>query len=195
MAGYAVRLPGVGDKGVVLGVDVTAAMLDAAARHGRDELAALLLADACHLPLTSGSVDGIFSAGLINHLPEPAPALGERAQVTAPAPRLSAAELRRTPSRGGRFDRARTRRRTAAVDAPVRSGIRSGRPAPGQVRDALGPLPAAGAHARRRGPDVRPVPDHPVGTRTPSAPVIINCSPNSLTAAGSWAFPESRTRP
>ncbi|MET9040408.1 class I SAM-dependent methyltransferase [Streptomyces mirabilis] len=75
---------GVGDKGVVLGVDVTAAMLDAATRHGRDELAALLLADACHLPLPSDSVDGIFSAGLINHLPEPAPALGEWARVTAP---------------------------------------------------------------------------------------------------------------
>ncbi|MFJ1610019.1 hypothetical protein ACIOHS_42830 [Streptomyces sp. NPDC088253] len=82
------------------------------------------------------------------------------------------------------------------VDAPVRSGIRSGRPAPGQVRDALGPLlpplvPTLGGEVT----DVRPVPDHPVGTRTPSAPVILNCSPNSPTAAGSWAFPETRTRP
>ncbi|MFE7569174.1 class I SAM-dependent methyltransferase [Streptomyces sp. NPDC057539] len=74
----------VGDKGLVLGIDVTPAMLDAAARHGRTDLAALLLADACRLPLSSGAVDGIFSAGLVNHLPEPAPALAEWARVTAP---------------------------------------------------------------------------------------------------------------
>ncbi|MEV7341730.1 methyltransferase domain-containing protein [Streptomyces sp. NPDC093544] len=74
----------VGDMGAVLGVDVTSAMLDAAARHGRADLALLLLADASRLPLPSGTVDGIFTAGLINHLPEPAPALREWARVTAP---------------------------------------------------------------------------------------------------------------
>ncbi|MEV6424553.1 methyltransferase domain-containing protein [Streptomyces sp. NPDC051662] len=72
----------VGDKGLVLGMDVTPAMLDAAARHGRGDLAALLLADARRLPLSAGAVDGIFSAGLVNHLPEPAPALAEWARVT-----------------------------------------------------------------------------------------------------------------
>jgi GMP synthase-like glutamine amidotransferase len=74
----------VGDDGVVLGVDVTPAMLDAAARHGRTGHAGLLLADACRLPLPSGTVDGVFSAGLINHVPEPATALREWARVTAP---------------------------------------------------------------------------------------------------------------
>ncbi|MEU0052723.1 methyltransferase domain-containing protein [Streptomyces sp. NPDC006309] len=74
----------VGDDGVVLGVDFTPAMLDAAARHGRAGHAGLLLADTCRLPLRSGTVDGIFSAGLINHLPEPATALREWARVTAP---------------------------------------------------------------------------------------------------------------
>ncbi|MGW4138328.1 methyltransferase domain-containing protein [Streptomyces mirabilis] len=104
---------GVGDKGVVLGVDVTAAMLDAATRHGRDELAALLLADACHLPLPSGSVDGIFSAGLINHLPEPAPALGEWARVTAPGGTL----LLFHPS--GRVERAARHGRPLDPDDPL----------------------------------------------------------------------------
>nr|QIY76623.1 methyltransferase domain-containing protein [Streptomyces sp. RLB1-33] len=104
---------GVGDKGVVLGVDVTAAMLDAAARHGRNEHAALLLADACHLPLSSGSVDGIFSAGLIDHLPEPASALGDWARVTAPGGTL----LLFHPS--GRVERAARHGRPLDPDDPL----------------------------------------------------------------------------
>lgn len=73
----------VGEKGVVLGVDLTAAMLTAAGQHRRTDHAHLLLADACRLPLPAGAVDGVFSAGLINHVPDPAAALGEWARVTA----------------------------------------------------------------------------------------------------------------
>lgn len=74
----------VGDEGVVLGVELTPAMLTATAKEGRADLARLLMADACRLPLADGAVDGIFSAGLINHVPEPAAALREWARVSAP---------------------------------------------------------------------------------------------------------------
>ncbi|WNI20780.1 glutamine amidotransferase-related protein [Streptomyces sp. ITFR-16] len=75
---------GVDGHGTVLGVDVTHAMLGAAARTGRTALAHLLLADCHRLPLPSGSVHGIFSAGLLDHLPDPGAALGEWARVAAP---------------------------------------------------------------------------------------------------------------
>lgn len=71
----------VGVEGVVLGADLTPAMLMAAARQGRT---GLLLADACRLPLPAGSLDGIFSAGLVDHVPDPVAALHEWARVTAP---------------------------------------------------------------------------------------------------------------
>ncbi|MER6565432.1 methyltransferase domain-containing protein [Streptomyces sp. NPDC001093] len=74
----------VGDGGVVVGIDLTPAMLTAAAREGRTADGSLLLADACRLPLPAGAVDGVFSAGLINHVPDPAAALREWARVTAP---------------------------------------------------------------------------------------------------------------
>ncbi|MFF7469185.1 methyltransferase domain-containing protein [Streptomyces sp. NPDC008092] len=71
----------VGAEGTVLGVDVTPAMLTAAARLGRT---VLLLADAGRLPLPTAALDGIFSAGLVDHVPDPAPTLREWARVTAP---------------------------------------------------------------------------------------------------------------
>ncbi|WP_330461546.1 methyltransferase domain-containing protein [Streptomyces sp. NBC_00820] len=73
----------VGVEGLVLGVDLTPAMLTAAVRGGRERDGHLLLADACRLPLPDGAVDGVFSAGLINHVPDPAAALREWARVTA----------------------------------------------------------------------------------------------------------------
>ncbi|MFJ3673386.1 methyltransferase domain-containing protein [Streptomyces sp. NPDC090106] len=71
----------VGAEGVVLGVDLTPAMLTAARREGRG---GLLLADACRLPLPTGALDGIFSAGLVDHVPDSAAALTDWARVTAP---------------------------------------------------------------------------------------------------------------
>ncbi|QES58211.1 methyltransferase type 11 [Streptomyces venezuelae] len=73
----------VGTGGQVVGVDLTPAMLTAAARHGRTRHGSLLAADCTRLPLAAASVDGIFSAGLLDHLPEPAAALREWARVTA----------------------------------------------------------------------------------------------------------------
>ncbi|MEU6477505.1 methyltransferase domain-containing protein [Streptomyces sp. NPDC047017] len=74
----------VGDDGVVLGADLTPAMLAAAVREGRERDGQLLLADACRLPLPDGAMDAVFSAGLVNHVPDPAAALREWARVTVP---------------------------------------------------------------------------------------------------------------
>ncbi|MFG2292331.1 methyltransferase domain-containing protein [Streptomyces sp. NPDC048603] len=74
----------VGPAGRVLGIDVTPAMLTAAARHGRTRHGGLLAADCTRLPLPAASVHGIFSAGLLDHLPHPHTALLEWARVSAP---------------------------------------------------------------------------------------------------------------
>ncbi|MDO0931170.1 class I SAM-dependent methyltransferase [Streptomyces sp. DG2A-72] len=71
----------VGPSGVVLGADVTPAMLEAAVRAGRDRDGQLLLADVAALPLRSQSLDAVFAAGLIAHLPQPVKNLRELARV------------------------------------------------------------------------------------------------------------------
>lgn len=79
----------VGPSGVVLGADLTPAMLTAAVRAGRDREGQLLLADAAALPLRSESLDAVFAAGLIAHLPNPAENLREFARVVRPAGTLA----------------------------------------------------------------------------------------------------------
>ncbi len=74
----------VGPSGVVLGADLTPAMLREAARAGRDGDGVLLLADVTALPLRSSSLDAVFAAGLIAHLPDPAGNLRELARVVRP---------------------------------------------------------------------------------------------------------------
>ncbi|WP_346777249.1 methyltransferase domain-containing protein [Streptomyces sp. HNM0575] len=103
----------VGAEGAVLGVDVTLAMLLSAVREGRDEQARLLVADSQRLPLPPGTVDGIFSAGLLDHLPGPAAALHEWARVTAPGGVL----LLFHPS--GRAERAARHGRPLSPDDPL----------------------------------------------------------------------------
>ncbi|MCD9586563.1 methyltransferase domain-containing protein [Streptomyces sp. 8ZJF_21] len=104
----------VGDEGAVVGVELTPAMLTAtAAVEGRAGLARLLMADACRLPFAAGAMDGIFSAGLINHVPDPAAALCEWARVTAPGGVL----LLFHPS--GRAERAARHGRPLDPDDPL----------------------------------------------------------------------------
>ncbi|MEU1480016.1 methyltransferase domain-containing protein [Streptomyces sp. NPDC005760] len=74
----------VGASGVVVGADLTPAMLEAAVRAGRDRYGRLLLADVAALPLRSRSLDAVFGAGLISHLPDPAGNLSELARVVRP---------------------------------------------------------------------------------------------------------------
>ncbi|MFE9560616.1 methyltransferase domain-containing protein [Streptomyces sp. NPDC006487] len=102
----------VGAAGTVIGVDLTHAMLTAAARAGRGGPARLLLADCGRLPLPAGAVHGIFAAGLLDHLPHPGAALREWARVTAPGGEL----LLFHPS--GRAERAARHGRTVGPGDP-----------------------------------------------------------------------------
>ncbi|MFF0730214.1 class I SAM-dependent methyltransferase [Streptomyces chartreusis] len=79
----------VGPSGVVLGADLTPAMLEAAVRAGRDADGQLLLADVAALPVRSESLDAVFAAGLIAHLPNPAENLRELARVMRPGGTLA----------------------------------------------------------------------------------------------------------
>ncbi|MEU1851249.1 class I SAM-dependent methyltransferase [Streptomyces sp. NPDC019990] len=74
----------VGPSGVVIGADLTPAMLGEAVRAGRDQDGTLLLTDVSALPLRPGSLDAVFGAGLISHLPSPAEDLRELARVVRP---------------------------------------------------------------------------------------------------------------
>lgn len=79
----------VGPSGVVIGADLTPAMLAAAVRAGRDREGQLLLADVAGLPLRTESLDAVFGAGLIAHLPHPAENLRELARVVRPGGTLA----------------------------------------------------------------------------------------------------------
>ncbi|WP_306317536.1 MULTISPECIES: class I SAM-dependent methyltransferase [unclassified Streptomyces] len=74
----------VGPSGVVLGADLTPAMLAQAVRAGRDAEGQLLLADVGRLPLRAGALDAVFGAGLVSHLPQPSRNLSELARVVRP---------------------------------------------------------------------------------------------------------------
>ncbi|MGC5396361.1 class I SAM-dependent methyltransferase [Streptomyces sp. DT20] len=74
----------VGPRGTVLGADLTAAMLGAAARAGRDRSGLLIQADAARLPVRTQALDAVFAAGLIAHLPQPERNLAELARVVRP---------------------------------------------------------------------------------------------------------------
>ncbi|MFG2673246.1 MULTISPECIES: class I SAM-dependent methyltransferase [unclassified Streptomyces] len=74
----------VGPRGTVLGADLTAAMLEAAARAGRDRSGLLIQADAARLPVRTQALDAVFAAGLIAHLPQPERNLAELARVVRP---------------------------------------------------------------------------------------------------------------
>lgn len=78
----------VGPRGGVIAVDLTPEMLEQVRSQGRAEHAALVLADARHLPLTDASVDAVFAAGLITHLPDTDACLHELARITRPGGRL-----------------------------------------------------------------------------------------------------------
>ncbi|MFE2041944.1 class I SAM-dependent methyltransferase [Streptomyces sp. NPDC059477] len=79
----------VGASGVVLGADLTPAMLEAAVRAGRDRDGQLLLTDVSALPLRPDCLDAVFAAGLIAHLPHPAENLRELRRVVRPGGRLA----------------------------------------------------------------------------------------------------------
>ncbi len=79
----------VGASGAVVGADLTPAMLEAAVRAGRDRDGQLLLTDVAALPLRTESLDAVFGAGLVSHLPDPAENLRELARVVRPGGTLA----------------------------------------------------------------------------------------------------------
>jgi SAM-dependent methyltransferase len=74
----------VGPHGTVIAADLTPEMLRQACLHGRSAHAVLVIADARQLPLADASVDAVFAAGLISHLPNPEDGLRQLARVTRP---------------------------------------------------------------------------------------------------------------
>lgn len=75
----------VGPDGTVIGLELTPQMLAQARAKGWAESGDLLvLADARRLPFAAASVDALFAAGLVNHLPDPAAGFAEFARVTRP---------------------------------------------------------------------------------------------------------------
>jgi SAM-dependent methyltransferase len=105
-----------GPTGRVLGLDLTPDMLTEARRAGRDALAALGLADARRLPLRDASLDVVFAAGLVQHLPDPAAGLAELARVVRPGGRLAVFH----PS--GRAALAARHGRSLRADEPLSAG-------------------------------------------------------------------------
>ncbi|MEU5275739.1 class I SAM-dependent methyltransferase [Streptomyces asoensis] len=79
----------VGPTGVVVGVDLTPAMLTAAGQAGRGRDGHLVLADVAGLPLRSAVLDAVFAAGLVAHLPRPQENLRELARVVRPGGTLA----------------------------------------------------------------------------------------------------------
>jgi SAM-dependent methyltransferase len=74
----------VGPAGAVIALDVTPQMLDAARPACLVAGAVLVLADARALPFPDDSVDALFAAGLVNHLPDTEAGFRELARVTRP---------------------------------------------------------------------------------------------------------------
>ena len=79
----------VGPAGIVIGLDVTPQMLTVATTTGRARHATLVLAEAGRLPFADAVLDGVFAAGLVPHLPDPAAGLAGLARVTRPGGRLA----------------------------------------------------------------------------------------------------------
>jgi SAM-dependent methyltransferase len=74
----------VGPGGGVIALDLTPEMLAELRARGRAAYGVPVLADARHLPLADASVDAVFAAGLVKHLPDPGAGLGQLARVTKP---------------------------------------------------------------------------------------------------------------
>jgi SAM-dependent methyltransferase len=79
----------VGNDGLVIGIDATPEMLHTAADRERNARARLVLADATRLPLGPDRFDGVFAAGLVTHVPDPADLLRSLARIGRRSCRLA----------------------------------------------------------------------------------------------------------
>jgi arsenite methyltransferase len=78
-----------GPSGLVLGVDLSEAMLARAVRAESGPQIAFLHADAQRLPLREATVDAVVSMAVLQLVPDPAAALAEMARVLRPGGRLA----------------------------------------------------------------------------------------------------------
>lgn len=79
----------VGPGGLVLGVDLSKAMLARAVRTEKGSQIGFLHADAQQLPLREATVDAVVSMAVLQLVPDPAAALAEMARVLRPGGRLA----------------------------------------------------------------------------------------------------------
>jgi len=82
----ALRAP-IGAGGVVVGTDVTSEMVERAATVASD--GRVLVADAARTPARARVFDAVFTAGLLEHLPDPFAGLVDLARVVRPGGRLA----------------------------------------------------------------------------------------------------------
>ena len=97
-----------GERGDVIGVDISPSMLREAARRARNTgvRVSLARADAHHLPFAEGSFSGVVCGGTLNELADPSRALRETYRVLEPGGRLAIMGiLRATSPRGRRLQR------------------------------------------------------------------------------------------
>ncbi|MFD0487653.1 class I SAM-dependent methyltransferase [Saccharopolyspora erythraea] len=79
----------VGPEGLVLGLDISAVMLERAVRAEGAPHVGFLRADACQLPFQDNSFDAVVSIATVHNTPEPLTVLGELARVLAPGAHLT----------------------------------------------------------------------------------------------------------
>jgi SAM-dependent methyltransferase len=97
-----------GERGEVIGVDISPSMLREAARRARNAGARVSLAraDAHYLPFAVASLSGVVCGGTLNELADPSRALREAHRVLEPGGRLAVMGiLRATSPRGRRLQR------------------------------------------------------------------------------------------
>jgi SAM-dependent methyltransferase len=68
----------------VIGIDYSGAVEPAARSFAHDPGVCVCQGDALHLPIRSGSIDGVFTIGALHHTPDPACGVREAAAVLAP---------------------------------------------------------------------------------------------------------------